>query len=705
LSREDIKAILEPRSVAVVGASRQEGSVGNRILTNIIESGFNGSIYPINPKADELCGLKCYRSILEVEEPVDLAVIAVPAAIVPEVARQAGEKGVKGLVVISAGFREMGQEGAKLEKDLLDICRKYGMRMVGPNCLGVINTSVPINTTFASSKALPGRIAFLSQSGALCSAILDWAPIEGIGFSVIVSLGNSADLNVIDFIEALKDDSGTHVIACYVEGINEGERFLKVAKETSRVKPIVIFKAGVTNFGIRAVSSHTGSMAGSAVAYETAFKEAGVISVNSVEELFDNAKAFAYQPIPRGRNVTIVTNAGGPGIVATDSCENFGLSLSWLSTETIEALRAILPPHASVINPVDVLGDATAERYLKVLQVVLKDHGVDAVIVILSPQAVTEPLKTAEAIIQAHRENPEKPVLAVFMGGEGVAEAVKLLKENRMPVYEFPEKAVKTLRNMAVYGEFISEHHEEEIPEFERDLTAVKRIIERARIENRTVLLSPETKAIMKAYGIMVPEGGFAQNLRQAITIANSIGYPVALKIVSPHIVHKTDIGGVALNIKSDYELENAYDAMMRNAATLMPQARVYGVEVQKMVPSGKEVIVGVHRDPQFGPLIMFGLGGIYVNLIKDVSFRLTPLSKRKAYDMIMETKAYTLLRGFRGEVPFDVESVVDVLLRVSRLIMDFWEIAELDINPLFVYEKGKNSLALDVKITLSFKR
>ena len=705
MGREDIKAILEPRSVAVVGASRQEGSVGKRILMNIMESGFNGSIYPINPKANELCGLKCYPSILDVEESVDLAVVAVPGAIVPKVVRQAGEKGVKGLVVISAGFREIGQEGAKLEKELLDICRKYGMRMVGPNCLGVINTSVPINTTFASSKALPGRIAFLSQSGALCSAILDWAPVEGIGFSVIVSLGNSVDLNVIDFIEALKDDTGTNVIACYVEEINDGEKFLKVAKETSRIKPIVIFKAGVTNFGVRAVSSHTGSMAGSAVAYETAFKEAGVIGVSSVEELFDNAKAFAYQPIPPGRNVTIVTNAGGPGVVATDNCENFGLSLSWLSTETIGALRSFLPPQASVINPVDVLGDASAERYFKALQVILRDPGVDAVMVILSPQAVTEPLKTAEAIIQAHRENPEKPVLAVFMGGEAVAEAVKLLKENHIPVYEFPEKAVKTLRSMALYGEFVSEYHEDEIPEFERDIAMVKRIIERARIEDRTVLLSPETKAIMKAYGIMVPEGGFAQNLKQAITIANSIGYPVALKIISPHIVHKTDIGGVALNIKSDYELENAYDTMMRNAAMLMPQARVYGVEVQKMVPPGKEVIVGVHRDLQFGPLIMFGLGGIYVNLIKDVSFRLAPLSRRKAYEMIMETKAYTLLRGFRGEIPFDVESVVDVLLRVSRLVMDFREIVELDINPLFVYEKGKNSLALDVKITLLFKR
>lgn len=703
MTRKDVKVILEPRSVAVIGASRQSGSVGNRILMNIIESGFKGPVYPINPKASEINGLKCYPSILSVEEPVDLAVVAVPAAVVPEVARQAGEKGVKGLVVVSAGFREVGHEGAKLERELLDICNKYGMRMVGPNCLGVINTSVPINTTFASSKALPGNIAFLSQSGALCSAILDWAPMEGIGFSVIVSLGNSADLNVIDFIEALKDDKATRVIACYVEGINEGERFLKAAKETSRVKPIVVLKAGVTNLGVRAVSSHTGSMAGSAVAYDAAFREVGVINVDSVEELFDNAKALAYQPVPHGRNVTVLTNAGGPGIVATDSCEKFGMGLAWLSTETIEALRAFLPPHASVINPVDLLGDATAERYLKTLRAVLRDPGVDSVIVILTPQAVTEPLKTAEAIIEASKEFPEKPILAVFMGGGAVAEAAKLLKENHIPVYDFPEKAVKTLRNMAVYGEFVSERREENIPEFERDLATVERIIERAKIENRTVLLSPETKAIMKAYGIAVPEGGFAQNLKQAITIANRIGYPVALKLVSPHILHKTDIGGVALNIKSDYELENAYDTMIRNVATLMPQARVYGVEVQKMVPPGKEVIIGAHRDPQFGHLIMFGLGGIYVNLIRDVSFRLVPLTRRKAYEMVMETKAYTLLRGFRGEFPSDIDSVVDALLRVSRLVMDFKEIAELDINPLFVYEKGKNSLALDIKITLSF--
>ncbi|RLI26867.1 CoA-binding protein [Candidatus Bathyarchaeota archaeon] len=701
--REDIKPILSPESIAVIGASRRSGAVGNRIVKNILESGFKGPIYPINPKADKIHGLKCYPSVLKVEGDVDLAVVAVPARIVPEVVEEAGVKGVKGLIVISAGFREIGEEGAKLEKEVLTLCRKYGMRMVGPNCLGVINTSVPMNTTFASSQPIPGSIAFLSQSGALCTAVIDWAPKEGLGFSVIVSLGNSADLNVVDFIEALKEDENTRVIACYIEGISEGDRFVKVVRDVSKRKPVVILKAGLTSMGIRAVSSHTGSMAGSAVAYSTVFKRIGVVQVDSVEELFNYARAFASQPIPEGRGLAILTNAGGPGIVATDSCEKSGLRLAWLSQETIEKLRAILPEQASVINPVDVLGDASAERYKQALQILLDDPGVNSVIVILTPQAVTQPVETAKAILEVYRSNPKKPILAVFMGGEAVAEAVKILRDNGIPVYEFPEEAVKTVEGMVRYAEYLREPLEQEIPEFERDMDTVRRIIERARLEGRTVLLGPEARLVMKAYGLKVPESGFAQNVRQALAIANKIGYPVALKVVSPHILHKTDVGGVVLNIRSDYELEEAYDSIMRNVAALMPQARIYGVEVQEMASRGKEVIIGMHRDMQFGPLIMFGLGGIYVNLIKDVSFRLAPIGRKEAYDMVTETKAYTLLRGFRGEPPSDIDSVVDTLVRVSRLALDFKEIADLDINPLIVYERGKNSLALDVKITLSF--
>jgi len=701
--REDIKPILSPKSIAVIGASRRSGAVGNRIVKNILESGFKGPIYPINPKADKIHGLKCYPSVLKVEGDVDLAVVAVPARIVPEVVEEAGVKGVKGLIVISAGFREIGEEGAKLEKEVLTLCRKYGMRMVGPNCLGVINTSVPMNTTFASSQPIPGSIAFLSQSGALCTAVIDWAPKEGLGFSVIVSLGNSADLNVVDFIEALKEDENTRVIACYIEGISEGDRFVKVVRDVSKRKPVVILKAGLTSMGIRAVSSHTGSMAGSAVAYSTVFKRIGVVQVDSVEELFNYARAFASQPIPEGRGLAILTNAGGPGIVATDSCEKSGLRLAWLSQETIEKLRAILPEQASVINPVDVLGDASAERYKQALRILLDDPGVNSVIVILTPQAVTQPVETAKAILEVYRSNPKKPILAVFMGGEAVAEAVKILRDNGIPVYEFPEEAVKTVEGMVRYAEYLREPLEQEIPEFERDMDTVRRIIERARLEGRTVLLGPEARLVMKAYGLKVPESGFAQNVRQALAIANKIGYPVALKVVSPHILHKTDVGGVVLNIRSDYELEEAYDSIMRNVAALMPQARIYGVEVQEMASRGKEVIIGMHRDMQFGPLIMFGLGGIYVNLIKDVSFRLAPIGRKEAYDMVTETKAYTLLRGFRGEPPSDIDSVVDTLVRVSRLALDFKEIADLDINPLIVYERGKNSLALDVKITLSF--
>lgn len=701
--REDLNAILKPNSVAVIGASRRTDAVGNRILKNIIDSGFKGPIYPVNPNADEIYGLKCYPSILDIGDNVDLAVIAVRSNTVPIVAEEAGKKGVRGLIVISAGFKEIGEEGAKLERELINICRKYNMRMVGPNCLGVINTATPINATFAFSKPLPGKIALLSQSGALCATILDWAPKEGLGFSVVVSLGNSADLTITDFIEALKDDENTKVIVCYIEGISNGVEFIEVARETSRKKPIIALKAGLTSMGVRAVSSHTGSMAGSAVAYSTAFKKAGVIQAESIEDLFKNSKAFASQPLPNSRNIAILTNAGGPSIVATDTCEKFGLTLAPLSDETVKALKAFLPEQASIINPVDVLGDATAERYEKALQLLLKDQRVDAVVVILTPQAVTEPNETAKALVKVHREYPSKPILAVFMGGDSLNEAINILRSNNIPVYGFPEDAIRALKNMVDYAEYLKTEYGDECFEFERNTILVRRIIERAKAYGRTVLLSYEAREIVKAYGLNVPKSGFAQNLRQALSIANSIGYPVALKIVSPDIVHKTDVKGVILNISSDYELEKAYDFMMRNVRTLLPQARIYGVEVQEMVAPGKEVIVGMHRDLQFGPLIMFGLGGIYVNLMRDVSFRLAPLSRREAYSMIMETKAYNLLKGFRGEAPSDIDSIVDVLLRVSKLVLDFKEIAELDINPLIVYEKGKNSLALDVKIILTY--
>jgi len=696
------RVFFSPRSVAVIGASRQEGAVGHEIVKNLLKCGYPGKIFPVNPKAKKILDLKCYPSVSKIEGDVDLGVVAVPARIVPHVAEEAGEKGVKGLIVISSGFKEVGLEGARRERELLDICRRYGMRLLGPNCLGLINTSTPINASFAPQMPRKGGIAFASQSGALCTAILDWAAREGVGFSNLISLGNMADMDETDFMEILAEDPATKVILIYVEGIKDGRKFLEVSPKVSSVKPVVILKSGTSDAGAKAAASHTGSIAGSRVAYETAFKKCRVLQARTIEELFNLGIAFASQPLPQGRNVSIITNAGGPSIVATDACSRYGLNMAWLSPKTVEKLRSGLPEEASWTNPIDVLGDAPAERYRFALEAVFSDEFVDSVIVILTPQAMTEPLETAKHIVDLNSRFPKIPVFTVFMGGERIEEAVNLLKEAGIPVYSNPEDAASTIAGVVRYVDLLNQRVEEDVPTFDVDREAVRRIIDRVKRERRASLLSVEARQIVKAYGIRVPESELAQNVRQAVNAARRIGYPVALKVVSPQILHKTDVGGVKLNLRSDREVAMAFNEILRNANLLMPEARIFGVEVQKMVPAGREMIVGMNRDVQFGPLIMFGLGGIYVNILRDVSFRLAPLSRQEAYEMVTETKAYALLRGIRGEPSADMDSVIETLLRVSQLAADFEEISEIDINPLFVYERGDGALALDVKVTIT---
>ena len=698
---ETLKTFLNPKSVAVIGASRREGAVGHEIVRNLLRHKYPGKIFPINPNASEILGLKCYSSTLDVKEKIDLGVVAVPAEIVPIVAKEAGQKNIKGLIVISAGFKEVGLEGLEREKELLKICKKHQMSLLGPNCLGLINTTTPLNASFAPQMPPKGNIAFMSQSGALCTAVLDWAESEHIGFSTIVSLGNMADMNETSFMELLAEDPNTKVILVYVEGIKEGKRFLNVAPATTRKKPVIFLKSGTSNAGARAAASHTGSIAGSQVAYAEAFRRCGVLRANSIEELFNLGIAFSSQPIPRGRNVAIITNAGGPSIVAADACSQHGLNLAWLSPQTVDLLRKNLPQEASWFNPVDVLGDAAADRYSVALETVLADDSVESVLVILTPQAMTEPLETAKKIEALRSSVPEKPIIAIFMGGERIRKAIEALMKAGVPNYPQPDKGVFTLAGMVQYGEYLS-REPEAFPSFDVDRGAVKRVLERVRRERRVSLLSVEAREVVQAYGITVPPSGLAQNRRQAIRIAEKIGYPVAMKVVSPQILHKTDIGGVKLNISSEREVEVAFNEIIMNANLFMPGAHVFGVEVHKMVPAGKEMIVGMNRDVQFGPLIMFGLGGVYVNVLRDVSFRLAPISRRDTSEMITETKSYALLRGVRGEPSSDIESVVDVILRVSKLSTDFKEINEIDINPLFVYERGKGSLALDVKITVT---
>jgi len=696
-----LEAFFKPRSIAVIGASREEKKVGHKIFRNLVDSGFQGELYPINPHAEEILGFKCYRSVLDVPSQIDLSVIAVPARIVPLVAEECGKKGVKGIIVISAGFSETGREGTHLERRLLSICRKYGIRMQGPNCLGIINTASRMNASFAAANPPVGSIAFISQSGALGSTILNWALRNEVGFSSFISLGNEADLSAADFLEALGEDEQTRVIGIYIEGVKDGDHFIKVAQKVTKRKPVVALKAGTTDVGKRAVSSHTGSLAGSDVAFSAAFKKTGILRVDTLEDLFSLVLAFEDQPIPKGKNVLIVTNGGGPGILAADACEKRGLDLPLLEHSIREKLRKSLPPHASVNNPVDVLGDADENRYRIALNAGLESSRMNGIIVILTPQAMT-PVKEVAQVIAESRSKAEKPIIAVFMGLEESSPAIKILQKKGIPNYRFPEAAAYALSRMYEYALISSSPREEPpaIPGINYD--AIKRILEEARLKEKLNLTVEESFQIGEAAGIPTPPARIARSRSEAGEIAESIGYPIVMKIVSPEILHKTDVGGVALNIRSREEAERNYDEILRKARLFMPQASILGVLVQRMAPKGKEVIVGAVRDVQFGPLMMFGLGGIYVNFLRDVSYRLCPLTRSEAEEMIRETKAYMLLRGVRGEPPSDINSVIDVILKISQIMRRFKEIREMEINPLFVYEEGKGCTAVDIRITLS---
>jgi acetyl coenzyme A synthetase (ADP forming)-like protein len=696
-----LEAFLKPKSIAVIGASREPEKVGHRILGNLVESGFEGPLYPINPKADEILGIKCYSNITDVPNQVDLAVIVVPAKIVPMVAEECGKKGVKGIVVISAGFSETGREGTQLEKELLAICQKYSMQMQGPNCLGLINTQSRLNASFAAAQPTMGNIAFISQSGALGSTILNWALQNDVGFTKFISLGNEADLNAADFLEALAEDEQTRAVGLYIEGVKNGCHFIEVAKEISKKKPVIVLKSGTTDVGIRAVSSHTGSIAGSDTAFSAAFRKAGILRVDTLEELFELVLAFEDQPLPKDKNMLIITNGGGPGILAADACEKMGLELPLLEFELREELRNLLPPQASLNNPLDVLGDADECRYELALKAGLKSQNVNGIMVILTPQAMTPSEKVAEVIVEI-RKSSDKPVVTSFMGFDDGSVTIKTLQKNNISNYPFPESAAFVLKRMYDYGTILKRPSEEPSFSAKVDDKAVETVLAEIRKEDRLAATVEESFKIADAYGISVPKATIARSPSEAGQIADSIGYPVAMKVVSPEILHKTDVGGVILNVTSRAEAKWNYDVILSKIHSLMPQARILGVLVQQMVPREKEVIVGAVRDIQFGPLMMFGLGGIYVDFLRDVSYRLCPLTRSEAKEMIEETKAYTLLRGVRGESPSDIDSVVDVILRISQIMSRFEEIVEMEINPLFVYEEKKGCVAVDIKMAIS---
>ncbi len=693
----------EPRSVAVIGASENPSKLGHAVVKNLLEGGFikRGQVFPINLSAHKILGLKAYPSVSAVADPIDLAVLVIPYPLVPDVLRECGIKGIPAAIIISAGFREAGMKGLERERELLTIAQQHSIRLIGPNCLGVIDTFTPLNASFAAGTPPRGPIAFMSQSGALGTAILDWSLAGRYGLSKFVSLGNKADVDEIDLVQAWAHDDNTRVIMLYTEGMADGQRFIRIAREVSKIKPIVAIKSGVTQAGSRAVSSHTGSLAGSEQAYKAAFQQAGVLRAESMEELFDVALALAYQPHLAGPRIAIITNAGGPGILATDSIERFGLSLAEFSFETLQALEAELPDAASAANPVDVLGDALTDRYGFALQTAARDANVDGILVILTPQAMTEIEKTAEAVGKISHEL-DKPLLACFMGEAKMSAGVDILEKYGVPNYPFPERAARAIGAMAEYRD-ICQRKPPIYVEQPVDRIATRRVIERVRSSGRVSIGDAEAREILTAYGLRIPASEIAENEDQAVQIAAQLGYPVVIKIASPDILHKTDIGGVRVGLGSPEEVRDAFELMVYRAKRYVPEARIWGCLIQEMAPrGGLEVLVGMNRDPQFGPLVTFGLGGIYVETLRDVTFRIAPFSEDEAREMLSDIRAHALLDGVRGQPAYDKNAIVESLLRVGQLVQDFPEIAELDINPLIVYPEGQGAIAIDMRLVLS---
>lgn len=693
-----LKNIFQPKSVAVIGASREKGKVGHSVLSNLINGGFAGEIYPVNPKSKTILGRKCYQSVLDLPGEIDLAVFAIPARAVVDAIDRCGEKKIPAAIIISAGFKEIGGEGVQLEDALSEKITKYGMRVLGPNCLGVIDTASKLNASFAAGMPASGNIGFFSQSGALGTAILDWALGESIGFSKFVSLGNKLNIDETDLLQEMGEDDKTEVILGYIEDVKNGANFLDVARSVTKKKPIIMVKSGGTEAGARAASSHTGALAGSEKAFSSAFAQSGIVRVAAIEDLFDYARAFSSGRFPAGNKMAIVTNAGGPGIIASDAIEHSSLRMASFEESTIKALRDSLPPTAALYNPVDLIGDAGDDRYSAALKAVLNDPRVDGAFVIFTPQAMSKPAKVARAVNQNMVDS--KPVLAVFMGGPTVDESIDILSKACVPNYHYPERAISAMEAMANYEKWRNSP-DPEYRKFEVDRAQVQGLLAEAIEKGQTEIGEYKAREIVSAYGFEVPGSVIANNASDAEFIADKMGYPLVVKIASPDILHKSDVGGVRVGLNSREEVQEAFVEMKERAKRFFPEADIWGISLQEMIGGGKEIIIGMVRDPQFGPVVMFGLGGIYVEVLKDVSFRIAPLSVEDAYEMIHGIRSLPMLQGARGEKPIDIESIVESLLRLSQLVTEFPEIFEIDINPLKVFPKGRGPVALDARLTI----
>jgi len=698
------KELFQPKSVAVVGASRNPEKVGYGVFANLVQAGFPGPLYGVNPGGGELLGRPLLASVESIPDSVDLGVFVVAPKDILKAFPALAAKGMRAAIAISAGFKEVGGAGVTLERDLTAAAKNSGIRVVGPNCLGVIDTHACLNASFSNGTPARGNIGFLSQSGALCTAILDRSMGDNIGFSKVISMGNKADVSESDVLEFLAEDPDTRVIMGYVESIDDGRRFLRAAKAVTPRKPVVLVKAGCTASGARAASSHTGSLAGSDSAYSAAFRQAGILRADSIEELFDFSVAFSMRPVPKEGRLLILTNAGGPGILAADMADRLGIRLADVSDPLREKIAPKAPPTASLVNPVDIIGDARADRYRDVLEILATEDSIDMVLVLLTPQVMTEPEETARAIVSS-LGGTQKTVFASFVGQASVVEARKILMAGGIPSYHVPERAVSAAHAMVRYSRIRTSDFPEEGGSLGGRPMAAQRAV--GKILSKGGQGGEEdSRSVLEAYGFSFPRNVFAQTSAEAVEAFRSMGVPkVVMKIVSPQVLHKTDVGGVRLGLSSEEEVAKAFVEITSSVRRLVPTAWIAGVSVQEMIVGGQELILGLSRDPQFGPLLMFGLGGIYVEVLKDVAFRVAPLSKRDAAEMIREIRAYPLLAGYRGSEPADEEAIIDALQRLSALSCDFPEIQELDINPIRVMPRGKGLRAIDCRISIAEAR
>ena len=702
-----LKAFLEPRSIAVIGAARREGSIGNILFRNLLLQGFNGIAYPVNPNAEMVASVKAYPSVLDIMGEVDLAVIIVPAEGVHQVLEQCGRKGVRGVVVISAGFGESGPEGMEKQKELLETARAYGMRLVGPNCMGIINTAKNVNMNATFSPVFPptGSVAFGTQSGALGLAILEYAQSLNIGLSTFVSLGNRVDVSNNDLLQYWEEDPATRVILLYLESFGNPRKFARIARSVAETKPVIAVKSGRTSAGSRAAASHTGALATTEVLAEALFRQAGMIRVETLEELFDVANLLTHQPVPSGRRLAIITNGGGPGIMTADACAARGLELPILSEKTVSELKTYLPPRANLMNPIDMTAEATAEQYSKVLKLMAQDDGIDIVIVIFIPPVVRQLEAVASAIREVAPQFRQrgKTLLASFMGSRGASVELGSREEGYVPSFAFPESTAAALAAACEYSEWLK-RPKGIIPELSGiDKKRAEQIVNPALKQDhapRFWLDAISVNELLGCYGVRVVESKTARTAEETMKVAKAMGFPVAIKLVSKTIIHKTEVGGVVLNVHSEGEAREAFAQIRERLASISKESEMDGVLVQKMVSEGVEVIVGVTQDPSFGPLIMFGMGGIYTELFKDAVFRIHPLTNIDAQEMVRSIKAYQLLEGWRGAKPSDIKALEELLLRVSAMVEDFPQIMEMDLNPLKALERGY--AVVDARIMLS---